>query len=59
MSQSLLGEHSGDWRQRLDYIVETMRALSLQTDPQEMVRVYGERMGTVGTDGWHGLAQPP
>ena len=34
----------GDWRERLDHIVETMRELSRQTDPQEMVRLYSERM---------------
>src|SRR5437763_5550264 len=33
-----------DWRSRLAIIVDTMRDLSRQTDPQEMVRTYGERM---------------
>ena len=32
------------WRARLDHIVETMRAMSRQTDPQDMVRSYGARM---------------
>jgi sigma-B regulation protein RsbU (phosphoserine phosphatase) len=32
------------WRERLDFIVETMRVISAQTDPQQMVEVYGARM---------------
>ncbi|MFO0914780.1 MAG: PP2C family protein-serine/threonine phosphatase [Pirellulales bacterium] len=35
---------NNDWQVRLAQIVETMRELSLQTDPQEMVRTYGARM---------------
>lgn len=34
----------GDWRQRLDGIVATVREMSLQTDPQAMVAAYGARM---------------
>lgn len=30
------------WQERLAYIDGTMRSLSRQTDPQEMVRIYGE-----------------
>ena len=41
---SLFGTHTGDWRQRLDEVVEMMREMSLQTDPQEMVRAYGRRL---------------
>jgi len=33
-----------DWRRRMALIVETMQDISRQTDAQEMVRVYGERM---------------
>jgi sigma-B regulation protein RsbU (phosphoserine phosphatase) len=33
-----------DWRERLDLIVETMREMSTQTDPQEMRRAYAERV---------------
>ncbi len=33
-----------DWRTRLKIIVDTMREMSAQTDPQEMVADYGERM---------------
>jgi sigma-B regulation protein RsbU (phosphoserine phosphatase) len=35
---------TGDWRQRLEIVVETMRELSRQTDPQAMVRAYGSRI---------------
>ncbi|MFO0919368.1 MAG: GAF domain-containing SpoIIE family protein phosphatase [Planctomycetaceae bacterium] len=33
-----------DWCQRLNAIVHTMREMSRQTDPQEMVRSYARRM---------------
>lgn len=33
-----------DWRERLRLIVETMREMSTQTDPQEMRRAYSERV---------------
>jgi len=35
---------AGDWQERLAFIVETMRDMSRQTDPQAMVRAYGTRM---------------
>lgn len=35
---------SNDWQQRLAIIVETMRDMSRQTDPQEMVRAYARRV---------------
>ena len=31
----------GDWQERLAYIVDAMREMSLQTEAQEMVRSYG------------------
>ncbi len=34
----------GTWEERLDNIVATMREMSLQTDPQAMVRDYARRM---------------
>jgi sigma-B regulation protein RsbU (phosphoserine phosphatase) len=34
----------GDWRERQAFIVDTMRDMSRQTDPQAMVRAYGTRM---------------
>lgn len=39
--------NEGDWQVRLDDIYETMREMSLQTDPQEMVRAYIRRMQRV------------
>ncbi len=38
---------NGDWRERLAFIVETMRDMSRQTDPQAMVRAYATRMRQV------------
>ena len=37
-------EKAGDWRERLAAVVTTTREMSRQTDPQEMRRVYVERM---------------
>ncbi|GMU22340.1 MAG: hypothetical protein AMXMBFR13_24260 [Phycisphaerae bacterium] len=38
------GLSSDDWRERLDLVVQTMREMSRQTDPQQMVRAYSARM---------------
>lgn len=35
---------SDDWCRRLNAIIQTMREMSRQTDPQEMVRAYARRM---------------
>ncbi len=35
---------SGHWKTRLDEIFELMQEMSRGTDPQEMVRAYGQRM---------------
>jgi sigma-B regulation protein RsbU (phosphoserine phosphatase) len=43
-SPGLFDEVAHDWRERLDLIVETMKEMSRQTDPQEMSRAYGKRM---------------
>lgn len=44
-------DRSAPWPKRLAHIVETMRELSRQSDPQEMVRTYGERMrGSIESD---------
>ena len=49
---------SGDWRQTLDHIVETMREMSLQDDPQAMVRAYGARVRHFQkTDGFVSLSR--
>ncbi len=36
----------GDWQTRLREVTQLMRELSQQTDPQEMVKLYRDRMGT-------------
>lgn len=43
-SPGLFDEVARGWRERLDLIVETMKEMSRQTDPQEMSRAYGKRM---------------
>jgi sigma-B regulation protein RsbU (phosphoserine phosphatase) len=49
---------STDWRHTLDLIVETMRDMSLQDDPQAMVRSYGSRMRRFQqTDGFIALSR--
>ena len=37
----------GDWRERLAFVVEMVREVSQQTDPQVMVNAYGKRMRQV------------
>lgn len=44
MTPVLPGQQKGDWQQRLAQIVELVQDMSRQTDPQEMVRSYGERV---------------
>jgi sigma-B regulation protein RsbU (phosphoserine phosphatase) len=49
---------SDDWRRTLDHIVETMREMSLQDDPQAMVRAYGSRIRRFQkTDGFVALSR--
>jgi sigma-B regulation protein RsbU (phosphoserine phosphatase) len=38
-------DRSVDWRQRLAVIVDTMRDMSLQTEPQAMFRAYRQKIG--------------
>lgn len=38
------GLRAGDWRKRLDIIVDTMRQMSRETDPQGLVRTYASRV---------------
>jgi sigma-B regulation protein RsbU (phosphoserine phosphatase) len=38
------GKAGEDWQGRLDHVVQTMREMSQQTDPQAMVRAYGARV---------------
>lgn len=35
----------GDWETRLRHVVDTLREMSLYTDPQEVVRIYQEGVG--------------
>jgi sigma-B regulation protein RsbU (phosphoserine phosphatase) len=42
--RGLFDDVAYDWRARLDLIVETMKEMSRQTDPQAMSRAYGKRM---------------
>ena len=37
------GFFKGDWQRRLEHVVEMMRDMSRQTDPEEMVQSYGKR----------------
>src|SRR6059058_1926884 len=41
------GLFAGTWQQRLGFVVEMMREMSSQTDPQVMVQNYGKRMRQV------------
>ncbi|HLW64840.1 MAG TPA: PP2C family protein-serine/threonine phosphatase [Gemmataceae bacterium] len=42
---SIFGDQdAGDWQGRLNTILDMMREMSVQTDPQEMVRSYGARI---------------
>src|SRR5438132_4178240 len=43
MIQSFLDHSGSTWQERLDIIVDMMREMSSQTDPQEMVRAYGAK----------------
>ena len=46
------------WQERLDFIVQTMREMSLQTDPQLMVQTYNKRMRQIiPSDGWMSLSR--
>lgn len=38
---------TGDWQERVDRVVETMRKISLQRDPQTVVRLYSEHVQQV------------
>jgi phosphoserine phosphatase RsbU/P len=52
------GLFAGDWQQRLALIVETMREMSRQTDPQAMVRAYVTRVRKLmPTDRWISLGR--
>ena len=40
----LFDREGSTWQERLDLIVETMRAISRETNPHDMVAAYSERM---------------
>lgn len=44
MASKQPGTAGDDWESRLAHVVDLMRDMSRQTDPQEMVRAYGERV---------------
>ena len=44
MKHDQIKDQKSDWQERLAVIVDTMRLISRQTDPQAMVRTYGQRM---------------
>lgn len=47
----MFGPDSGDWRQRMAMVVDTLREMSVHTEPEAMVRSYGARMrNLLGTD---------
>jgi phosphoserine phosphatase RsbU/P len=43
-SITLLGNFKGTTQEQVEFIVATMREMSLQTDPQKMVQAYGTRV---------------
>jgi sigma-B regulation protein RsbU (phosphoserine phosphatase) len=43
-SASVLERDACAWQERMDFIVDMMREMSVQVDPQEMVAAYGSRM---------------
>jgi sigma-B regulation protein RsbU (phosphoserine phosphatase) len=46
-SAGLFDEVAHNWQERLALIVETMKEMSQQTDPQAMSRAYGKRMSSL------------
>ncbi|QDV38637.1 PP2C family protein-serine/threonine phosphatase [Tautonia plasticadhaerens] len=46
-TQALFDATAGDWHQRLDVVVSMMREMSLQSDPEAIVRTYGEKMASL------------
>jgi len=44
MFRSTIELLSSDWREQLAFVVEAMKEMSLQTDPQQMGKLYAQRM---------------
>ena len=56
--QGVFDGNSDDWQRSVKLIDETMREMSLQTDPQAMVRAYGRRVRELmPADGWLSLSR--
>ena len=47
MFRSTIELLSSDWREQMAFVVEAMREMSAQTDPQEMGKLYAKRMRTI------------
>ena len=56
--QSAQGLLEGDWPERLAYIAEMMRDMSVQTNAQEMVRSYGSRVRKLMPGGAMAFGKP-
>jgi sigma-B regulation protein RsbU (phosphoserine phosphatase) len=55
---SVLDADTDEWQARMQFIVQTMREMSLQVDPQAMVRAYGARMRQImPADRWISLSR--
>src|SRR3954447_3874481 len=55
---SVVDAATDEWQARMRFIVQTMREMSLQVDPQEMVRTYGARMRQImPADRWLSLSR--
>src|SRR4051795_12851632 len=50
--------HQLPWEQRLDFVIEMMREMSSQSDPQTMVQAYVQRMRRmVPSDRWMAISR--
>ena len=57
-SASTMASEESHWSRRLDLVLEMVREMSEQTDPQRMVKLYGERnKQLVDVDGLLGLSR--
>jgi sigma-B regulation protein RsbU (phosphoserine phosphatase) len=55
---SVLDRDTDEWQGQMRFIVQMMREMSLQTDPQAMVRAYGARMREImPADRWMSLSR--
>jgi sigma-B regulation protein RsbU (phosphoserine phosphatase) len=47
MFRSTIELLNSDWNRQMDFVVEAMQEMSLQTDPHEMAKLYAKRMRTL------------